>query len=164
MYDTTEVPCERVFVSRPKKAQLPNLFKNDDKEFSGEGESWDVFQEREAGSYFANDADGLGPHISVIGFSGPPAGETERLARKASGNDINPASPWPSIKTFDVVPDGEQGKQTVPLAPQECLAGVLFDFDGRHGSPPQEVRSEDSPASSGKKCQLTHEPSPSAPG
>ena len=114
-------------------------------------ETWDVLQERESRSNLTDDADCLGPHISVVVNSKPLPGDRERLAREATSDDIHEATPRSTVEGSDVVPDREHGEHAVPLAPQQDFSAVRLDFHGADGLEPEEMGAEESPTSSGKK-------------
>jgi hypothetical protein len=109
-----------------------------------------VFQEREGGSYFPKDAEGVGPHVSFVVLALPLSGDAERLAREARRDDIHESTPWLSVEGSHVVPDREQGEHTVPLTPQQDFAAERFDFHGADGAETAEDSPEDAGASSGK--------------
>ena len=72
------------------------------------------------------------------------------LARKSSRYDVNHPAPRSPVEGSDVVPDWEQGQQTVPLASEEHLSGVRLDFHGAGGAPSEQGASENSASSAGK--------------
>jgi hypothetical protein len=113
-------------------------------------ETWNVLQQAPSGSHFANDSDGLGPHVSVVVLSSLGSGDTEGLAWESRSDDIHKATPGPRIKGSDVVPDREQGKHAVSLPAEKHLPAVGVDFDRAYGSPSEEMGSEEAPTSSGK--------------
>jgi hypothetical protein len=124
-------------------------------------ETWDVFQECEGWSHFANDADGFRPEVSLVVLSLLFAGDAERLAWESRSDDIHDSTPPLSVKGSHVVPDREQVKYTVPLASEEHFSSVRLFFHGADGSPPEQLAPEQPATSSGKKCQLIHLSPPS---
>ena len=113
-------------------------------------ESWYVFQEDEAGSHFAYDSDCFRPEIPVVGLSDMLSSDAPRLAREAARDDVNEATPRSPVEGLDVVPDREQGEQTVPLPPQEDFPAERLDFHGANGSPSKEGGSEQPPSNACK--------------
>jgi hypothetical protein len=98
-------------------------------------ETWDVFQEREAGSYLTNDPDGVGPHVSLVGFSEPLSSNAERLTRESGADDIDPPSPLPPVEGPHVVMDGEGLEDSVPLTLFKHSSPIRVRLDGADGSP-----------------------------
>jgi hypothetical protein len=120
-------------------------------------EHWRVLHEREAGSYFTNDAGHFHPEAGSLAFDpGALAGCADVLAGKAARNDINTASPRSAVKSCNVRPNGEGGEKAVVLSLHKNGCGVGIKFNGADGSPPEELPPEYSATSAREKSQLIH--------
>jgi hypothetical protein len=79
----------------PERGQVTE----DDTE-SANSESWGVFHEHESGLHLANDARHLSPESRSLSVEpGPATGDADILAREASRNDVNNASPRSAVKS-----------------------------------------------------------------
>ncbi len=82
----------------------------------------------------SKNANGVRPAVALVVGSAALAGEGKGLAREPRRDDIHEATPGSPVEGADVVPDREQGKQTVPLAAQEDFPTVGFDFHRADGA------------------------------
>ena len=119
-------------------------------------ETWDVFQQAESRSHLTNDPDGVGPQVAGIVFAFLLTGNGERLTGKTCRNHVNPSSPWASVKSSDIVPDGEGIEVAFFLSPKEDFSAVRIDLNSAHCPESKQDRSENSSTSASEKCQLIH--------
>jgi hypothetical protein len=91
-----------------------------------------IFQQAELRSYFANDTDGVRPHVSIVVFSFSSAGDTEWLTWlwEPSGNDVDKSLPLSSVKPPNVIKYWKPGKNPVFLPLHQDLLAIVIDFDG----------------------------------
>jgi len=115
---------------------------------SSRNESWAVFNERETGSYLANDAGHVVPHAAARSVdASPPPGDTDVLAWKPTSHDVNNASPWASVKGLHVIPNRERREGSIVLSCHKHSLGVGVPFDGAHRSVSKQLTSEDAATS-----------------
>jgi len=113
-------------------------------------ESWNVLQERVAGSYFANDPGGVRPHVSgVIGASAFARGG-EGLTGEAAGDDVNSAAPGPAVEGPHVIKDLEGFEVSVPLPGPDDFLPVWVVLDSADGSPSEKDGGEESTSCAGE--------------
>jgi hypothetical protein len=106
-------------------------------------ENWRVFHERVSRSNLANDAGHFSPQSGALsGDSGAFAGCADVLARESSRNHVNNASPWPSVKGANIIPNREGRQKSVILSGDKYACCVGVSFDGAHGSPVEQVAAE----------------------
>jgi hypothetical protein len=118
-------------------------------------EHWGVFHEDEAGSNLANDPSKFRPEARALPLDpGSLSGCADVLARETSRNDINKAAPWSSVKTAHVRPNRERVEHSIVLSLRQNLCGVGITLNGAHGSPSEEVASENASTSACEKSQL----------
>jgi hypothetical protein len=111
---------------------------------SERSEHWAVFHEREAGSYFANDASEFRPESAAgSGDASAASGARDVLAREAPADDVHVSAPGLAVEGGDVIPDGEGFQQPVPLPRQQHLAAVGIKLDSADGAPPEQDGSQD---------------------
>jgi hypothetical protein len=72
---------------------------------AGSKETWDVFQERESRSNQANDLKGGWPHVSWVVCGCLLSSDRERLAREATGYDVNHALIYAGVPFRDECSD-----------------------------------------------------------
>lgn len=108
------------------------------------------------GSNFANDPDGIGPEVSLVGCTEPFSSGAMGLTWEARTDDIHEAVPGMAVESCDVIPDREQGKQTVCLASEEHFSAIWLFFHGTNDGPSEEFSSEDSPTSASEEGKFTH--------
>jgi hypothetical protein len=124
---------------------------------SSRNESWAVFNECEAGSYFANDAGHFVPHPAALAVeSFPCPGDADVLAWEAARYHVNKASPRSSVKGANVIPNRERREHAVILSGEQYACWVGFPLDSADGSPSEQVAAEYSATSACEKCQLIH--------
>jgi hypothetical protein len=76
---------------------------------SSSNECWRVFHEDVARSYLANDAGHFHPESAALAVDpGTASGDADVLAGKAARHHVNNASPRPSVKGSDVIPNRER--------------------------------------------------------
>jgi hypothetical protein len=115
---------------------------------SSRSECWRVFHERESGSYFANDPGHLHPEAGAGTVESTAfAGHADVLAGKPARYHVNNASPWPSVKGANVIPNREGRENAVILSGDKYACGVRVELDGADGLPAEEVAAEYSAAS-----------------
>ena len=120
-------PCSMI----PAFGQVPE---ND--MYSTRGKEWGILHEREAGSNFANNAVHVRPETGAgAGDASSLASAGDVLAREASGNDVDNASPGCAVKGCDVIPDWELGQDAVSLTLEEDISRVSFNFARADRSP-----------------------------
>ena len=88
------------FRIEPRRGQVTE----DGSEVSGSNQTWDVLQKRPFRSYFTKYSDGVWPHVPGVVLSFLLSLTTERLTRKAGGNDIDLSAPRGSFEGPHVVP------------------------------------------------------------
>lgn len=119
-------------------------------------EHWAVLHEHVAGSNLANDPCHFSPQARAVSSeSSTLAGGTDVLTREASRNHVNKAAPRSSVKTAHVRPNWEWSEGSIVLSLRQNLCGVGITFNCAHGSPSQEMASEDASTSACEKSQLT---------
>ena len=115
-----------------------------------------VFQKTESGSYFANDSDGVGPHVSGVVGPEPLSSDREGLTREARSDDIHRPTQRATIECSDVVPHGKGFQVAFFLAAKEDFPAVRIEFNCTHWSPSKQSRSQKSATSACEQCQLIH--------
>jgi len=116
---------------------------------------WGVLHEHVAGSYCANDPSHFRPKPgSFASDSCALAGDADVLAGKAARYHVNTASPRPSVKGANVIPNRERREKAVILSGGKYAGAVGVDFDGADGSPPEQDASEYASTSACEKSQL----------
>jgi hypothetical protein len=110
---------------------------------SSNSEHWRVFHKRESGSYFTDDSRHFHPEsASLSGDSCAFSGGADVLAGKAPRNHVNNASPRPSVKGANVIPNRERREKAVILSGEQYARGVGVVLDGADGSPAEKLASE----------------------
>ena len=94
----------------------------------------DVFEEDERRPALADDTRNVGPEMSGIGRSPPPARNGEGLARIARKDDVHCATPREAVEGCDIVPDRRriQGRVFHPRHEDGC--GIGFPLDVTHSA------------------------------
>jgi hypothetical protein len=106
-------------------------------------QSWTVFHEHEAGSYFASDARHVGPHPAAFaGDSRSFSCNANVLAGKTARYNVNNSSPRSAVKGLNVIPNRERREKPVILSGCKYARCVWAPFDGADGSPSEEMPSE----------------------
>jgi hypothetical protein len=83
------------------------------------------------------------PQAASLTFdSSPFSGAGNVLAWKASGHDVNEASPWSPVEGLDIVPNWESWQPSVALTGEQDAAGVGINFDSADGAPSQDWPSQ----------------------
>jgi hypothetical protein len=122
-------------------------------------EHWRVLHEREAGSYFTNDAGHFHPEPGLLSVDPSAlAGGADVLAGEAARNDINTAAPRATVKGLHVRPNWEWLEKAIVLSLSKNGRCVGIKFNGADGSPPEELPPEYSATSAREKSQLIHGP------
>jgi hypothetical protein len=122
-------------------------------------EDWRVFHEREAGSYFTNDAGHFHPEAGSHTLdTGALTGRANVLTRKSTRYDIHNLAPRFASKSRNVRPNWEGGEKSVVLSLCKNGCGEGIKFNGAHGSPAQERPAEDASTSACEKSQLIQVP------
>jgi hypothetical protein len=113
---------------------------------------WDVLQECVAGSYFANDSDGVRPEISIIGFPLPFSSHRERLARETGRYEIHFSRPGLPVERSHVIPDWGVADCLVfnPCDKSFLAVGIFFDIEDRSISGDREPMRETPDSTTGK--------------
>ena len=114
----------------------------------------DVFQECETGSYFANDPDGVGPHVAGVVGAALLSGDAEGLAREARRDDIHDSTPGASVEIPHVRPDRERIEQAVRLAREEYRLPVGIVLDGADCSPAKQAGAEQAATGTGEESEF----------
>jgi hypothetical protein len=68
-------------------------------------EPWDVLQEHEVGSHFANHPIDVGPEPPGVVGAETPAGSAVRLARESRSDEIHDSTPWSAVEGREIVPN-----------------------------------------------------------
>lgn len=131
----------------PERGQVPEY----GSEVVVSKESTDVLQERVAGSNLAKDAGRPRPAVPFVVGPALATGAGKGLTGEAASDDIHAATPGSSVEGAGVIPDREQGEQTVPLATEEHFPVIREDFHTADGAPAEEGGAEESATSAGKK-------------
>lgn len=118
-------------------------------------EAWYVLQQEVLGSYFANDAKGVRPHVLFVISSLSLADNTEGLAGESGRQHITVASPWCPVKGSDVIPDGEGVEHPVALSCEEDSSCVGINLNSADGAPAKELPSQDASSPSGEEAKFT---------
>lgn len=118
-------------------------------------ESWDVFQEDVARSYFANHPKGIRPEVTFVGVAQSLSCDTPGLTRESCGDEINVSTPALPVKGPHIVPDGEGWEEAVPLPLDEDPLAVGVDLDGTHGAVAEDESRKEASAAAGKEVQFT---------
>lgn len=103
-------------------------------ESSTRSESWDIFQEHDAGSYLANDAGDGGPDPAIISDSASFAGKAPRLTREAGRDEIHAATPRSAVEGCNIIPDRRWIQTRVPHPRHESGRGKGFPLDVAHAT------------------------------
>jgi hypothetical protein len=103
-------------------------------------ESCRVFQKRSRRSNSAKGGDSLGPSVAVVIVAEFVARSGERLARKASGHDVDPPGEELGGESRDVVENREVGKRPVGLPSSDDRLPPRVDFDRSDGFPTEQER------------------------
>lgn len=136
----------------PERGQV-----TEDSSESPSNESWAVFHVDEAGSNLAHDARHVGPHAAAGAVNACAfAGNADVLAREASRNHVNNASPRPAVKTAHVRPNRERSEGSIVLSLRQNLCGVGITFNCADGSPPEQVAAKNSSTRASEQSQLIH--------
>jgi hypothetical protein len=118
-------------------------------------EDWRVFHEREAGSYFTNDAGHFHPQAGSLTLdTGALTGRANVLTRKSPRYDIHNIAPRLASKSRNVRPNWEGGQNSIVLSLCKNGRGEGIKFNGADGSPPEEFPPEYSSTSAREKSQL----------
>jgi hypothetical protein len=88
--------------------------------------------------------------------SGTVTADGDVLARKASRNHINNASPWFTVKTAHVRPNRERREKSIVLSLRQNLCGVGITLNGADGTPAKQAPVQYSATSAREKSQLIH--------
>jgi len=101
---------------------------------------WDVLQQAESRSHFANDPDRVGPEVPFVRFAAPLSGDRPRLAqlREPRGDDVNESPPRGSIKPPNIIKNWKPGKYPVFLPLRQDLLAIVIDLDGADALVPEE--------------------------
>jgi hypothetical protein len=109
--------------------------------------------------YLTDDSRHVFPHAASLAFdAGAFSGGADVLARESSRHHVNTASPRPSVKGLNVIPDRERRQASVILAGNQDACGVGVPLDSAHGAPSKEMSTEDASTSAREKSQLMHWP------
>tara|TARA_B100000929_G_scaffold271237_2_gene241980 strand:- start:7099 stop:7848 length:750 start_codon:yes stop_codon:yes gene_type:complete len=128
-------------------------------------ESWAVFHEDEAGSYFANDPSHLAPQAGSLAIeAGASASNGYVLTRESARNHVNKASPRSAGKCANVIPYREGRENAVILSGGKNACGVGVELDSADRAPSEEVAAENSATSACEKSQLIQDNPLSASG
>jgi len=87
--------------------------------------------------------------------SGALSRRADILARKSSGDEIDPSSPRDTVESSDIIPDGEPGQESVPLSLEQDTPRVFFQFNGADWDMAEKESAEDSSPGSGEEVQFT---------
>jgi hypothetical protein len=124
---------------------------------SSNSKHWAVLHVDELGLHLANDSGHLSPHAAA--FTVEPfafAGGADVLARKPARNHVNNASPRPSVKGANVIPNWERRECALILSGGKYPSGEGFPLDGTDGPPSKRLAAEYSATSAREKSQLIH--------
>lgn len=131
----------------PRLGQVPE---NTSKPSSSE--HWGVFHEHVARSHLANNPDHFAPEpASASVDSNPFPGGADVLAGEPTTDNLDAAGPGSSVKSSDVVPDGESGQDAVPLPLQQDGSAVGFNLDSTDTGMAEKHSAEDSSPAPSKK-------------
>ena len=115
-----------------------------------------VFHEDEGRSNLANDPGELRPESRAFPVEpcALPCG-ADVLARKPTGDEVNPPSPGVPVEGANIVPDGEPGQESVPLSLEEDRPRVFLQLDGADWHMAEKESAKDSATGSGEEVQFT---------
>ena len=114
-------------------------------------EHWRVLHEHVSRSYLTHDAGHFSPEPRPFSFdAGSLSGTGDVLARESARDDIHESSPGSPVEGLDIVPDWEEGEQSIPLSLEEDLLAVGLKLNGTDGAPSEELASENPSTSPGK--------------
>jgi hypothetical protein len=120
-------------------------------------EHWAVFHEREARSYFADDAGHFSPEAGSLSVeSCALAGRADVLAWEAPRNHVNNSAPRRSVEGTYIIPNGERWNVPFILSLHESSCAVGVSLHGAHGPPPEQLASKNAASTACEKCQLIH--------
>jgi hypothetical protein len=86
--------------------------------------------------------------------AGAFAGFADVLARKPARNDVNTASPRPSVKSLYIIPDRKRVERPVVLPSHEHAGGVGVALDSAHAAPSKQLAAKDAAARAGEQGEL----------
>jgi hypothetical protein len=142
------------FRIEPEFGQVPE---NSSK--SPSSEHWRVLHVDALRSNLANDPGHLKPEPASRTIQAvSAAGDTDVLAGKAARYHVNNSSPRGSVKGADVRPNREKREASIGLSLRQNGCAVGITFNCAHGSPPEEVATENASTSACEKSQLTKGP------
>lgn len=95
-------------------------------------DAWDVLQEHEVGSYFAQDALEVRPQPALVFGAEATPRLTERLAREARRNEIHNTTPAFALEGREIVPDRRWIQSLVFHPRHESGRGESVEFDVTH--------------------------------
>jgi hypothetical protein len=122
----------------PERGQI-----TEDNSESPSKESWTVFHESEARSYFANDARHVGPQAGALaGDSFAFSGNADVLTGETARYHVNKSAPRLAVKGANVIPNRERREKAVILSGAQNACGVLSDFNCNDSSPSEQLAAE----------------------
>src|SRR5690349_20347839 len=94
-------------------------------------ESWGIFQEYLSGPDLANHSEkcGVVVHINEAFSTSCLANSLTRNAGAHNVRSTAILTPWPSVESSHVIPDGELWQDSVTLSLQQDFAAVGFNLD-----------------------------------
>jgi len=111
---------------------------------SSNSKHWRVFNECEAGSYFANDSPHFSPKAGTLAAqSSALSGAANVLTREPSAHNVNESAPRLAVEGSHVIPDGKLGQNAIALSLQEDFAAVRFNLDSTDAGMSEKDAAED---------------------
>jgi len=111
---------------------------------------WHVLQEREARLHLANDADRIGPEVTLVVLVASCSCDGEWLAREARRDEIHASSPWSPVEGGDVVPDRGVIEISLGDPSHEDALAVGVSLDVADDAMTEELACPESTAAAGK--------------